>query len=716
MPEPNELKDAMERLLAGTASDADRNALRNALANGVLVTGERAVAVGGDASDVIITTGDQNIVLSFKGADAATVQEALTSIAPTRLHQVPPPPADFTGRKDELEELLAAIEQGGVTISGLQGLGGIGKTALALKLVEELKPSYPDAQFYLDLKGASNQPLTVSEALAHVVRAYHPAAKLPDIETELRALYLSVLNGQRAILLMDNAKTAEQVEPLIPPAGCVLLVTSRWHFTLPGLAAKSLDTLTAEDACALLLAMAPRIGEWVDEIAKLCGYLPLALRLAAGALAQYRNLKPADYARRLQGTQQRLQLIEASLSLSYDLLSEELRERWRWLAVFTDSFADYSASAVWGVEVDQAQQTLGELLAASMLEWNETTDRYRLHDLARLFADAELNAGERTTGQKRHATHYKDILAAADDLYLQGGEALARGLALFNLEWANIQVGHAWVATQGFKADEDVARLGMAYPASGVYLLLLRQNPRERIRWSEIALAAAQRLKDRANEGATLGFLGIAYADLRETKRAIPYFEQHLVITRELNDRRGEGTALGNLGSAYYLLGDTKRAIQFYEERLVIARELRDRRGEGNVLANLGNTYADMGETKRAIQFYEQQLTIARELGERRSEGMVLGYLGDAYADLGETKRALQFYEPALLILRELGDRRGEGSVLWSMSLVLHQLGNRAQAIQYAEQSLIIREQIEDPRAATVRAQLTEWREEAGQD
>lgn len=195
MPDPNELKAALERLIAGTANEADRSAVQTALTSGVLVTGERAVAIGGNASDIIITTGDQNIVFSFKGADAATVRAVLSSLAPTRLHEVPPPPADFTGREEEQRELLAAIEHGGITISGLQGLGGIGKTALALKLVEQLKPRYPDAQFYLDLKGASVQPLAVSEALAHVVRAYHPAAKLPDSETELRGLYLSVLDG-----------------------------------------------------------------------------------------------------------------------------------------------------------------------------------------------------------------------------------------------------------------------------------------------------------------------------------------------------------------------------------------------------------------------------------------------------------------------------------------------------------------------------------------
>src|SRR5215216_4707626 len=215
---PNELKAALQRLIDGNAAEADGDAVRIARDTRVLVTGERAVAIGGNASDVIITTGDQNIVLSFKGADAAAVLTALSSIAPTRLHEVPRPPDDFTGREDELKELLASIEIGGITISGLQGMGGIGKTALA-----------------------------------HVVRAYHPAAKLPDSESELRGLYLSVLDGRRALLLMDNAANAEQVEPLIPPAGCLLLVTSRQQFTVPGLTAKNLDTLSAADARDLLL-------------------------------------------------------------------------------------------------------------------------------------------------------------------------------------------------------------------------------------------------------------------------------------------------------------------------------------------------------------------------------------------------------------------------------------------------------------------------------
>ncbi len=685
--DPNELNAALQRLIDGNASEADRDAVRIALNTGALVTGERAVAIGGNASDVIITTGDHNIVFSFKGADAVTVLTALNSIAPTRLHEVPPAPADFTGREDELKELLASIELGGVTISGLQGMGGIGKTVLAFKLVELLKPRYSDAQFYLDLKGASAQPLTVSEALAHVVRAYHPTAKLPDSESELRGLYLSVLDGQRALLLMDNAANAEQVEPLIPPAGCLLLVTSRQHFTVPGLASKNLDTMSVADARKLLLTIAPRIETHADEIAALCGHLPLALRLAATAMVKYRNLLPTDYVRRLGDRQQRLQLIDASLSLSYELLSEELRERWRWLAVFPDTFAGDAAAAGWEVEVDQAKYILGELMATSLVEWNETSNRYRLHDLARLFADARLNAAERVVGQKRFATHCRDVLAAVDELYLEGGNSLLRGLALFDLEWGNIQAGHVWVTSQADAADEDVTRLCMTYPNIGACVLSLRQHSRERIRWLAIALAATRRLQDREHEGMALGNLGNAYANLGEARRAIQFFEQALLIHRELGDRRSEGADLGNLGQAYANLGETRRAIQFFEQALLIDREIGDRRGEGNALSSLGNASQNLGETRRAIQFFEQALLIFREIGDRRGEGIVQGNLGGTYADPGETHLAIQFYEEQLAIVREIGDRRGEGDVLGNLGTTYARLGETRHAIQFYERS-----------------------------
>src|SRR6185295_5315675 len=185
--------------------------------------------------------------------DTPPIGPALSS-----LHQLPSPPADFTGREEDLAALRSALGQGGASaIFGLRGMGGIGKTVLALKLAEDLTPAYPDAQLYLDLKGVDPQPLTAAQAMAHVVRSCHPEAWLPESEAELAGLYRSVLHGKRTLLLMDNAARRDQVEPLLPPKGSLLLVTSRFHFTLPGLFARDLDELSAEDARILLLKIAP---------------------------------------------------------------------------------------------------------------------------------------------------------------------------------------------------------------------------------------------------------------------------------------------------------------------------------------------------------------------------------------------------------------------------------------------------------------------------
>ena len=213
--------------------------------------------------------GHPNIIVTNIQAEAIIGQQIIQQLGtlPPSLHQLEPPPVDFTGREEELEKLCEAVETGGVTISGIQGMGGIGKTALALKLAELLSSRYPDAQIYLNLRGTDPKPLTQADALVHVIRSFHPEVKLPEGEQKLKALYRSVLHGKRALLLMDNARDAKQVEFLIPPAGSFLLITSRQHFTLPGLNELNLDTLNLNEAKNLILKIAPRVRDSAGELA-----------------------------------------------------------------------------------------------------------------------------------------------------------------------------------------------------------------------------------------------------------------------------------------------------------------------------------------------------------------------------------------------------------------------------------------------------------------
>jgi tetratricopeptide (TPR) repeat protein len=654
-----------------------------------------------------------DFVREFHQRNQPESQPAPSAPTLSALHSLPPPPADFTGREADLAELREAMENAnGAHISGVQGQGGIGKTALALKLAEALSVGYPDAQIYLDLRGAGDKPMPSAEALAYVIRAFHPEARLPESEAELAGIYQSVLRGKRVLLLMDNARDAAQVRLLVPPAPGALLVTSRWHFRLPGLHAKDLSALPPKDAEALLLAIEPRIDGQAQAVAKLCGYLPQALRLAAGALAERRNLDPAEYARRLSDEKRRLkeltgseESVEASIKLSYGLLSAEMQQRWRMLGVFPDTFDGPAAAALWvgallaapgQPPLTPAEDALGALLKYSMLEWNDTAKRYRLHDLMRDFARARLReTGEQDQAARRHATHYVSLLAQADDLFMKGGDSIKPGLDLFDLEWGNIQAGQAWAAAHAGQDDES-ARLCSRYPGYGAYCLDLRLHPRERIRWQEAALGAARRLKDRAAEGVHLGNLGNAYRSLGEYRRGIGYQEQALAIAQEIGDRRGEGQALGNLGLAYYNLGEYRRAIEYHEQHLAIAREIGERLGEGHALGNLGIAYFSLGEYRRAIEYHEKRLTIAREIGERRGEGHALGNLGNAYYSLGEYPRAIEYHEQRLQIAREIGDRQGEGAALGNLGLAYRSLGDYRRAIEYYEQHLKIAREIGD--------------------
>ena len=458
--------------------------------------------------------GKENFIKFFKSPEELTGQviSALSRLRPSEglqtLHQLPSPPADFTGREAELAELQAAIEHGGVHISGLHGQGGVGKTALALMLAQKIWPYYPDAQIFLDLKGVARQdemagerPLRPAEAMAYVIRAFHPEAKLPEAGKDLKAMYLSVLHGKRALLLMDNARDAVQVAPLVPPQSCALLVTSRLHFTLPGLHEKRLDVLPAAKAEALLLEICSRIDGQAGAIAELCGYLPLALRLAAAALKEKENLAPADYIQQLE--QHRLAALpaagtdpsmEASIRLSYGLLSPQMQQRWRTIGAFPDTFDARAAALVWQMDAFAAgglstasEETLDHLIQYSMLDWNETTRRYRLHDLMRDFARARMSADELDGAARRHAMYYLNVLAQANNLYIKGGGFIKQGLALLDLEWGSVQAGQAWAAAHA-EQDKEAARLCSRYPDAGCNCLHLYKHPRERIHWLEAAL------------------------------------------------------------------------------------------------------------------------------------------------------------------------------------------------------------------------------------
>jgi len=617
--------------------------------------------------------------------------------------QIPAPPRDFKGREDEIQDILSKFEKG-ATITGLRGMGGVGKTALALVLADKLKSRFPDGQIFIDMRGTStnpiNPPVTPDEAMAHVIRAFKPIDRLPEDQNELRGSYTSTLTGKKVLLLLDNAASKDQVYPLLPPEGCSVLITSRIKFELFGLVEKDLDILPPEDARELLLEIAPRIGDRADELARLCGYLPIALRNAASALAEKKDLKVSDYEQRLKDKVARLKLVRGSFSVSYDLLPPIRKKHWRRLSVFPEDFDRDAATAVLKMSPEASAEALKDLVRWSLVDYIPTAGsedgRYKLHDLARIFTESCLAQGELADIQQRHAKYYSKVLSEAEDLYLKGGMDLFEGLKLFDLEWANIKVGHAW-AKSAIRSEilnksdfKLIMNMSNSYGNSGVHILDLRLHPLDKISWFETGLVAARMMKYRNAEGTALGNLGAAYSQLSETRKAIKFHNQALMINREIGDKSGEAINRGNLGNAYLNLGETRKAIEFYEQALMINREICNKSGEAITRGNLGNAYQNLGETHKAIESYEQALIISREIGDRRTEAANLGNLGLSYADLGETRKAIESYEQALIISREIGDRRGEANPLGNLGNAYLNLGETRKAIEFNEEALII--------------------------
>lgn len=349
--------------------------------------------------------------------------------------------------------------------------------------------------------------------------------------------------------------------------------------------------------------------------------------------------------------------------------------------------------------------------------------------------------------QHRHAQNYRDIYYEARELYLKGNEDVLRGLKIFEQEQLHLE--SAFKSLQ-LRSDYESSRLLISLVSVLNPTNEIRFPPHQRVRWLEAQHRAAQITGNRRAEGTALGNMGLAYADSGDSRKAIHYCEQHLLIARETGDQIGESNALGNLGIAYKNLGDARKAIEFHERALAIDRAIGNRRGEGADLGNLGLAYAALGDIQKAIEFHEKRLAIAQELGDRRREGSALGNLGIAYGKLGNMHKAIELYRQQLATVSEIGDRlgecnafgnlggayretgdrhkaiefydlqltsarkignqRAEGNALFGSALVLYQLNMQAQATDRAEAALQIMEAIEDPYAAVIRNSLSQWR------
>ncbi len=627
----------------------------------------------------------------------------------------------FTGRNEELARLVGLAGGGRVVVTTIGGTAGVGKTALAVHAAHQLVGEFPDGHLYADLHGYTEgqDPAEPGEVLALFIRSLGvPAEVIPAGVEERSGLLRQVLASRRVLMVLDNARTEAQVRPLLPGAGASLvLVTSR--SVLPGLEADariSLDVLAEDEAVAMLAGLgghrAAADPTAVAEVARLCGRLPLALRIAGQLLATHPTWPAVRLVQLLASERDRLARlgagdlqVRAAFEVSYQQLAEEDARLFRMLGLHPGpDFTATAAAALAGTDEDVAEPALGRLAEAHLIA-EDTVGRFALHDLLRLFARDTCQQADtiddRNAAETRLVRHYENLAAFLDSCVdpelrsaaEQDGKPLSsmrQALAVFQAERPSLLAALGLAIQRGW--DEEIRRLSAS---TGRSLTILRYLD-DLITVREAALAAARRAGETRAEGRALSNLGEAYRELRRFQEAITSYQQALVIFRALDDRDAEGLALSNLGIANQELRRFEEAIASYDQALVIFREIGDRHGEGLALNNLGIAYRELRRFDEAIVGYQEALVIFRDAGDRHGEGQTLSNLGSAYRELRRFVEAITSYQQGLAIRREVGDRYGEGQTLNNLGNAYAELRRPAEAITSYQQALVIFREVGD--------------------
>jgi DNA-binding SARP family transcriptional activator/tetratricopeptide (TPR) repeat protein len=637
--------------------------------------------------------------------------------------QLPADVADFTGRDEHSKQLVRLLTEtrgagnpAAVPVAIVAGAGGLGKTALAVHAAHELRAFFPDGQLYVSLLGASQQPLPPDEVLARLLRDLGvPDGRIPVSQEERAALFRTRMAGRQLLIVLDDAKDAAQVRPLLPgTASSAVLVTSRHRLSdLAGSRLVDLDVLDDAEARLLFTRIigAERAGAEppaVRAVLAACAGLPLAIRIAGARLTARRGWSVGTLARRLADERRRLDeltagdlAVRACFQVSFDALPGpehsgdiDPAHVFRLLGVWQGpSIGLATVAALLGQPEGPVADALEVLIDASLLE-SPAPDRYQFHDLLRAYAAQRARADE-------PAPALADAVHRVLSWYLQTADAAASALspsrnpvplgppdpgsepAAFAtadeaLSWSEVERANLVAATRQ-AAGQGLHDIAWKLPVAAMITFELSGHRAEWITTHRIALTSARALGDRLGEARVLNNLGMVLGEQRADS-AIECFEQALVIFREIDDRRGQAQAANNLAFSYRYLGRHEDAVPALLDALDLQREVGSRRGEAIALCNLGESYLHLGQYEAAITRSEQALAVAREIAAVRFEGYAQYNLGRANLELGSTMAAIGLLEQALVIHRSAGDKYGEAQDLQQIGIGHARDGAAAQA------------------------------------
>ena len=667
--------------------------------------------------------------------------------------ELPRPPADFTGRGSELGTLLDLLAVGApgdagtattrpdrpVVISAIDGMGGIGKSALAIQAANQLADHFPDGQLYVNLHGATPglAPMNPLEALGRLLRALGlDSAQIPAEVEEAAARFRSLAAQRRLLVLLDDARDAVQVRPLLPASPtCAVLITSRQALTtVEGIRAVHLDVLPHQQALELLGRIAGQDRITADpraaaEVVRWCGRLPLAIRIAGARLAARPGWPVRVLAERLADATRRLDELaagELAVRASFQVSLQNLQQ--------SPDPVDRAGAAAFGLlslpdgpdlgraaasrlldQPESSTQILLELLVDAQLLESRQPDRYQFHDLVRLYArqhvSGQQHEPERLAALTRLVGFYVATAWQAQTLLRPGDRRAAPARPQERAgapQFPDVRSALAWLEAERANLLAAIGQAAAAAPAMPPALVgqltrglfgffLVRGYWQDGVWANRTALKLARRLQDRSAQAHALIDLGAIYRRLGRYHQALACSQEGLAIFRDLDDRDSQAASLTNLGAAHEWLGQHDDAIVCHQESLAIYQELGDRHGQAHSLSNLGIAHERLGRYDEAVACLQESLAIRRELGARHGQANALTSLGEAYRRLGQHHQAVACLEEGLTIYRELGDRHGQAHSLTNLGAVDERLGEHDEAVARLQEGLTIYRELGSP-------------------
>ncbi|WP_063762250.1 AfsR/SARP family transcriptional regulator [Streptomyces sp. NRRL F-5123] len=788
--------EAVSELTAVTVEHPLRERLRALLMLALYRSGRQAEALGVYADTRRLLADELGIDPSPELTDLhQRILEADAGLAPPqgasapgapeilRPAQLPATVPDFTGRtafvRELGEQLAGASGSGGVmAVSAVAGIGGVGKTTLAVQVAHEARENFPDGQLYVDLQGTSAVPSEPEAVLGSFLRSLGlPDAAIPDSLADRAALYRSTLSGRRVLALLDNAYDAAQIRQLLPGTpGCAALVTSRVRMVdLEGAHLVDLDVMSPEESLLLFTRI---VGEErarserqasLDVVAA-CGFLPLAIRIAAARLAARRTwtvsvlaAKLADHRRRLDELRAGDLAVKATFDLGYDHLSAAQARAFRLLSLpeGPDISLD-AAAAVLDLDRYGAEELLEALVDISLIE-SAAPARYRFHDLLRLYAreraEADESQEERCAALSRLLDFYLGSTASAYALENPGDRVLDHlaptshpGLVFTareeSLNWLFTEAQGVMAAVQqaaeggcgGFlRRAADLLLAAQELVESGFYVRQYEQAARALIGaaqdcgealaegrahyWLGMLMRCTGRFEEAEEETKRSLILGLSAEDpvacgyaanlrgilaLRGLRFAESkdYLKNALEAFRADGNRHGEAAALSNLARAQGELGEADSALAAAERVVAIYRDMGAGFRLGNGLYAMGVTLTATGSYDRALACLTEALEIFRTVRQRLWEGLALYRLGRLHLAAGSYRLSASHVEQALVVMREIGGEWRTANSLTVLGQALTGMGQPVRAHACWHDALATYTALGSPEAAQVRRLL----------